>query len=123
MLNSLACRASISATAARARGSSLSRPAATLDRFVLFTLRVTYDRDLERDLARGALSESQADELLAWVDTLRTRIAEHRLRRVASTRLVVNGVAAMRTGKTLADVKTRYFQDWSADELAKAEGR
>ena len=97
--------------------------AATLDRFILSTLRVTYDRDLERDLARGALSEAQADELLAWVDTLRTRIAEHRLRRVASTRLVVNGVAAMRTGKTLSDVKTRYFQDWSADELAKAEGR
>lgn len=97
--------------------------AATLDRFVLSTLRVTYDRDLERDLARGALSEAQADELLAWVDTLRTRIAEHRLRRVASTRLVVNGVAAMRQGRTLGDVKTRYFQDWSADELAKAEGR
>jgi MoxR-like ATPase len=97
--------------------------AATLDRFVLSTIRVTYDRDLERDLARGALSEAQADELLAWVDTLRTRIAEHRLRRIASTRLVVNGVAAMRTGKTLSDVKTRYFQDWSADELAKAEGR
>jgi cobaltochelatase CobS len=97
--------------------------AATLDRFVLSTLRITYDRDLERDLARGALSEAQADELLAWVDTLRTRIAEHRLRRVASTRLVVNGVAAMGRGRTLGDVKTRYFQDWSADELAKAEGR
>ncbi|MBE3098152.1 MAG: AAA family ATPase [Planctomycetes bacterium] len=97
--------------------------AATLDRFILSTLRVTYDRDLERDLARGALSEAQADELLAWVDTLRTRIAEHRLRRVASTRLVVNGVAAMGRGRTLGDVKTRYFQDWSADELAKAEGR
>jgi MoxR-like ATPase len=97
--------------------------AATLDRFVLSTIRVTYDRDLERDLARGALSEAQADELLAWVDTLRTRIAEHRLRRIASTRLVVNGVAAMRQGRTLSDVKTRYFQDWSADELAKAEGR
>jgi cobaltochelatase CobS len=97
--------------------------AATLDRFVLSTIRVTYDRDLERDLARGALSEAQADELLAWVDTLRTRIAEHRLRRIASTRLVVNGVAAMRQGRNLSDVKTRYFQDWSADELAKAEGR
>ena len=97
--------------------------AATLDRFVLSTLRVTYDRDLERDLARAALSEAQADELLAWVDVLRTRIGDHRLRRIASTRLVVNGAAAMRKGATLADVKTRYFQDWSADEVAKAEGR
>lgn len=97
--------------------------AATLDRFVLSTVRVTYDRDLERDLARGALSEAQADELLAWVDGLRTRVAEQRLRRIASTRLVVSGVAAMRRGKTLGDVKTRYFQDWSADELAKVEGR
>jgi len=97
--------------------------AATLDRFVLSTLRVTYDRDLERDLARGALSEAQADELLAWLDVLRTRIGEHRLRRIASTRLVVNGAAAMGKGATLADVKTRYFQDWSADEVAKVEGR
>ncbi len=97
--------------------------AATLDRFVLSTLRVTYDRDLERDLARAALSEAQADELLAWVDVLRTRIGDHRLRRIVSTRLVVNGAAAMRKGATLGDVKARYFQDWSADEVAKAEGK
>jgi cobaltochelatase CobS len=97
--------------------------AATLDRFVLSTLHVQYDADLERDLARAGLAESQADELLAWVETLRKRIADHRLRRVASTRLVVNAVAAMRNTATLGDVKARYFQDWSADEVAKAEGR
>ena len=97
--------------------------AATLDRFVLSTILLTYDRDLERDLARGSLSEGQADDLLAWVDTLRLGISEHRLRRIASTRLVVNGVAAMRQGATLGDVRTRYFQDWSADERAKVEGR
>jgi MoxR-like ATPase len=97
--------------------------AATLDRFVLTAVLVAYDRDLERDLARGALSEAQADELLSWVETLRGQITEHRLRRIASTRLVVNGAAAMRRGRTLGDVKKRYFQDWSADELAKAEGR
>jgi hypothetical protein len=38
---------------------------------------------------------------------------------VASTRLVVNGVKALRKGKTLDAVKKRYFQDWSADEVAK----
>ena len=95
--------------------------AATLDRFVLSTVLVSYDRDLERDLARGALNEAQADELLAWVDTLRTRITEYRLRRIASTRLVISGVAALGRGRTLADVKTRYFQDWAADELAKVQ--
>jgi MoxR-like ATPase len=97
--------------------------AATLDRFVLSTLRVTYDKDLERDIARGALTEGQADELLAWVEWTREKVAEFRLRRVVSTRLVVNAVKAMQKGRTLAQVKARYFQDWSADERAKTEGR
>ena len=45
------------------------------------------------------------------------------LRRVASTRLVVNGIAALTAGRTLDQVKARYFQDWSVDERAKAEDR
>ncbi len=93
--------------------------AATLDRFVLSTLHVQYDGELESDLVRATLGASQADELIAWVNGLREKIADNRLRRIASTRLVLNGASAMKAGCTLADVKRRYYLDWSRDELAK----
>ena len=93
--------------------------AATLDRFVLCTLNVGYDSELEMDLARSILEQVQADELVAWVNALREKITDNRLRRIASTRLVVNSAAAMKRGATLADVKGRFHQDWSRDELAK----
>jgi MoxR-like ATPase len=93
--------------------------AATLDRFVLCTLSVGYDTDLEMDLARSILEQVQADELVAWVNALREKITENRLRRIASTRLVVNSAAAIKRGANLAAVKRRFYQDWSRDELAK----
>lgn len=93
--------------------------ASTLDRFVLSTLDVQYDVDLERALASGALPSDTATALLEWVTSLRAGIRESRLRRVASTRLLINAVAALKAGRTMADIKTRYFQDWSRDERAK----
>jgi cobaltochelatase CobS len=96
--------------------------AATLDRFVLCTLNIGYDTDLEMDLARSILEQVQADELVAWVNALREKITDNRLRRIASTRLVVNSAAAMKWGANLADVKRRFHQDWSRDELAKIAG-
>jgi len=95
--------------------------AATLDRFTLATVVVGYDDDLEADLCRSALTAEQADELLGWVRKLRERIAENRLRRVASTRLVVHGIRALKAGRSLEQVKARYFVNWSPDEKAKAE--
>ena len=96
--------------------------ASTLDRFVLSTLLVNYDRDLETDIVRATVSEAQGDEVLAWIDLLRTKISDNRLRRIASTRLVVNAARAVKSGKNLSDVKRRYFQDWSRDELVKVGG-
>ena len=93
--------------------------AATMDRFVLTTLHVQYDTDLELELVRATLSDGQTEELIAWVNGLREKIADNRLRRIASTRLVVNAAAAMLAGQNLADVKRRYYVDWSRDELAK----
>jgi len=92
---------------------------ATLDRFVLAKLFVGYDVTLEHDIARSVLDSDTARELLNWVDELRGQIAANRLRRIASTRLIAQGVKALAAGKTLEDVKERFFQDWSADELAK----
>lgn len=93
--------------------------AATLDRFVLATLRVDYDAALEEDLAKSTLDDSQAGELLGWIKDLRERITNHRIRRIASTRLVVGSIAALKAGRDLTEIKARYFQDWSADEKAK----
>ena len=92
---------------------------ATLDRFVLAKLFVNYDKVLEHDIARSVLDSDQARELLNWVDHLRERIASSRLRRIASTRLIDQGVKAIRAGKTLDDVKARFFQDWTTDEKSK----
>jgi cobaltochelatase CobS len=93
--------------------------AATLDRFCLATLMVNYDTDLENALAKSALDEDPRAELIEWVTKLREGISRNRLRRVASTRLVVSAIKALRKGCTLDDVKARFFQDWSADEKAK----
>ena len=93
--------------------------ASTLDRFVLSTLHVKYDVVLERMLAQASLPEAKAAELMEWICELREAIDTNRLRRVASTRLLVNGTAALKAGRSLADVKARYFQDWSKDERAK----
>jgi cobaltochelatase CobS len=95
---------------------------ATLDRFCLSKLLVSYDTDLESDLAHAALDAANADALVAWVNSLRERIADNRLRRIASTRLVEQSVKALRSGRTLDDVKARFFQDWSVDERAKVGG-
>jgi hypothetical protein len=35
---------------------------------------------------------------------------------------VEQSVKALRSGRTLDDVKARFFQDWSADEKAKVGG-
>lgn len=92
--------------------------AATLDRFVLSTLFVDYDVDLEKRIA-GVLPEDKACELLGWVNDLRQAIKRNRLRRVASTRLVGNAVKALAAGRTLEVVKARFLQSWSKDEVAK----
>lgn len=95
--------------------------ASTLDRFILSTLHVEYDIDLESDIAQSVLGNEKGAELLNWVHEVREKIRDNRLRRVASTRLVVNGTAALKAGRTLETVKKRYFQDWSVDERAKVE--
>ena len=94
--------------------------AATLDRFVLGDVFVDYDRALEKRIASVLSDEGAA--LLSWVESLRTRIAEYRIKRIASTRLVERGVAALLKGKSLEQVKGRFFKSWSKDELSKVGG-
>ena len=86
-------------------------------RIVLFD-----QRGCGRSTPHAALEANQADSLIAWVNGVRDSITSYRLRRIASTRLVEQAVKALRSGKTMADVKARYFQDWSRDEIAKVGG-
>lgn len=95
--------------------------ASTLDRFVMSTAFVEYDGKLEDQIA-GQLPKDQQRELIGWVKGLRKSITSNKLRRIASTRLIVGGVAAMRAGKTLDQIKQRFFRSWTADEVAKVGG-
>lgn len=95
--------------------------AATLDRFVLATLYVDYDRTLERDLACSTLPASQAEVLLSWMDHVRERIGACKLRRLASTRLLIGATLMMANGKTLEEVKNQFYKGWSAEERTQAE--
>ena len=99
--------------------------AATLDRFVLATVFVDYDPDLELALAMSMLDDDKATDLISWVTELREKVATNRLRRVVSTRLVVHGAMALRRGKkTIADLKASLLRDWTPDEKAKVgEGK
>ena len=93
--------------------------AATLDRFCLATVFVDYDTDLEDRLLASLLPEDEARTVRGWVSTLREGITKNRLRRVASTRLVLGAAKALRAGRALPQVQRRYFQDWSTDERRK----
>lgn len=95
--------------------------AATLDRFVLATMFVNYDVDLEKDLIRESVpnDNGDADEVIQFIASLREKIVQYKLRRVVSTRLVVGIISALKAGRNLADCKKRFFQDWSADEKSK----
>jgi cobaltochelatase CobS len=95
--------------------------ASTLDRFVMSTAFVEYDGQLEERLATP-LTKDQRRELIDWVWTLREKIKFHKLRRIASTRLVAGSVAAMQAGRTLDQIKQRFFRNWTQDEIAKVEG-
>jgi cobaltochelatase CobS len=92
--------------------------AATLDRFVMSKVLVGYDIALELDIML-ALPEDARAELCDWVSRLRDRITEYKVRRIASTRLVVGAVMAMSHGRTIDQVKSRFFADWTADERSK----
>ncbi|MGA2500505.1 MAG: AAA family ATPase [Tepidisphaeraceae bacterium] len=93
--------------------------AATMDRFVLCTIAVEYDLELEVTLVRASLPDTVGAELVQWVGNLRSAIRQNKLRRIASTRLIVNSIAALKAGRGMDAIKARYFQDWSTDEKAK----
>jgi len=80
--------------------------AATLDRFE--PVLVDYDTELEKKLVD--------EELLAWAAHVREVIAKNKLRRVMSTRKLLNMTAQLNAGMSSENVKNRYLSTWTKDE-------
>ena len=86
--------------------------AATLDRFIAGTTPMDYDPKLEEALCHP--------EALAFIREMRAVIAQHRLQRVASTRVALDFSQMLAAGFTMDDCKASYFAGWTRDECAKA---
>jgi MoxR-like ATPase/outer membrane murein-binding lipoprotein Lpp len=84
---------------------------ATLDRFRTGMVTMGYDANVE-----SALVDT---EVLLWGAAIRAKIEANKLRRVMSTRVLINYTAQKNAGLTRSDWEESYFCDWSRDELSK----
>ena len=91
--------------------------AATLDRFACTTVEIDYDKRLEESIARSILGD---DWLLKKIWDVRKVIDDNHLRRIMSTRTVVNFHTLVKNGIQEAKVWDMYFASWSKEEAAKA---
>lgn len=84
---------------------------ATLDRFRANIVPMDYDADLESALV--------SKDVLTWGRAIRSAISEKKLRRVMSTRAMLDFTAQQSAGLTVGDWEKSYFADWTRDELTK----
>ena len=85
---------------------------ATLDRFRAGVVKMDYDTKMEKKLVDS--------EVLEWCLDVRRKINELRLRRVMSTRVMLDFTKQKtQLDMTLDDFKESYFSDWTKDELSK----
>lgn len=85
----------------------------TLDRFRAGVVSLDYDQTFER--------KSVAPDLLAWGWAIRKRISESRLRRVMSTRFLLDATKLLKAGETVEEIKATFFEGWASDEIKKVE--
>lgn len=91
--------------------------AATLDRFVCATIEVDYDTAMEKRIMTGLVDDREKrDELAKFVKAVRTAISKSKLRRVCSTRFVVNASKWLGDGNSVDFVKRKFFLGWSETE-------
>ena len=82
---------------------------ATLDRFRLGLVEMDYDADLEVRLV--------ASEVLTWGRQVREKIEKAQLRRILSTRFLLDASALYReAGATINEIENIYFTGWKEDE-------
>ena len=94
--------------------------AATLDRFCLSTIYVDYDEKLEEGIA-SVLPERDMYWLMGYTAQVRSAIREHKMRRVCSTRFVINATEHLKKGKDTKWIRENFLQGWSKAEKAKVE--
>jgi len=84
--------------------------AATLDRFRMGIVQMDYSKIVEEELIDS--------ELLAWGRKIREVINRHRMRKIMSTRLLIDATK-MKKGKKwdLSKIAKSYFSDWSPEEM------
>jgi hypothetical protein len=83
--------------------------ASTLDRFSAAMFEIDYDEDYEIKVGDPHLSD--------WAHQLRRKVRQHGIRRVVSTRLILNGTRLMESGKTtLEQVQRRFLLNWTENE-------
>lgn len=85
--------------------------AATLNRFTMGTVSMDYDPTLEETLIPGAI--------LTWGRAVRDSIRAHNLRRILSTRDMLNAAKLESSGGKAGDWRQSYFDGWKQDELSK----
>ncbi len=82
---------------------------ATLDRFRLGLIEMDYDADLETRLV--------ASEVLTWGREVREKIEKAQLRRIMSTRFLLDASALYReAGATIKEIEAIFFTGWKEDE-------
>jgi cobaltochelatase CobS len=92
--------------------------AATLDRFAGAVIEVDYDRRVETAIANKIAGE-QGPALLDMLWSMRDKARAARLRRIVSTRIVINGSKLLAAGLSLAEIKDATTVGWTADEIRK----
>lgn len=86
--------------------------AATIDRFATATVEVNYDIDLEDQLGR--------EDVVTWAHGLRRKIDTLSLRRVISTRTIVDASDLLdQDAASWDEIRMSVLGSWSGDELAK----
>jgi MoxR-like ATPase len=85
-----------------------SLDASTLDRFRMGMIPMKYDDRVERNLA--------GDLLVEWGNRMRTKIAEHGMQKVLSTRVLIDASDMMAAGWSVKNVHEAYLADWSPEE-------
>jgi cobaltochelatase CobS len=84
---------------------------ATLDRFRAGQLALDYDEAFEK--------QAVPTELRAWGHRIRERIAKNAMRRVMSTRFLLDAARDMAAGASFDEIKETFFLGWKDDERSK----
>lgn len=99
--------------------------AATINRFVMGTVEVDYDRDVERAIVAAILPQKtdaarrQLEDLTKWAWGVRDSIGSAKLRRSMSTRNIEDAAKLLAVGVGFDEIKKTYFLGWSDDEARR----